>query len=59
MFAGSSTGSTTAKLHGEIGLVPPVEFEDNYYPQNPAPATVDASFRASTEPARDTTSLGG
>jgi putative transposase len=31
------------RLHGEIALVPPVEFEDTYYRQNPAPTTVDAS----------------
>jgi putative transposase len=30
------------RLHGEIGLVPPVEFEDNYYQHNTAPTTVDA-----------------
>lgn len=31
------------RLHGEIGLVPPVEHEDNHYRHNPAPATVGAS----------------
>ena len=31
------------RLHGEIGLVPPAEFEDNYYRQNTAPTTVGAS----------------
>ena len=31
------------RLHGEIGLIPPVEFEDHHYRQNPAPATVGAS----------------
>ncbi len=30
------------RLHGEIGLVPPVEFEDNHYRHNPAPTTVGA-----------------
>ncbi len=31
------------RLHGQIGLVPPVEYETTYYAQNPAPATVEAS----------------
>jgi putative transposase len=31
------------RLHGEMGLVPPVELEDDYYRQNTAPATVEAS----------------
>ncbi|GHH64166.1 putative transposase for insertion sequence element IS986/IS6110 [Promicromonospora soli] len=31
------------RLHGEIGLVPPAEFEDTYYRHNPTPTTVDAS----------------
>ena len=31
------------RLHGEIGLVPPAEFEDTHYRHNPAPTTVDAS----------------
>ena len=31
------------RLHGEVGLVPPVEFEENYYALHPAPTTVDAS----------------
>ena len=30
------------RLHGEIGLVPPVEHEDDYYRHNPAPTTVGA-----------------
>ena len=30
------------RLHGEIGLVPPVEFEEDYYRHNTAPTTVDA-----------------
>ena len=34
------------RLHGEVGLVPPVEHEDNYYRHNPAPATVDASLQS-------------
>ena len=31
------------RLHGEIGLVPPAEHEDNHYRHNPAPATVEAA----------------
>ena len=38
------------RLHGEIGLVPPTEFEDTYYRHNPAPTTVVDQFRASTKP---------
>ena len=34
------------RLHGEIGLVPPVEFEDHYYRHNHAPATVDTSVQS-------------
>jgi putative transposase len=34
------------RLHGEIGLVPPVEHEDNYYRHNPAPTTVRASLQS-------------
>ncbi len=30
------------RLHGEIGLLPPVEHEDFYYRHNPAPTTVGA-----------------
>ena len=30
-------------LHGEIGLIPPVEHEQQHYRHNPAPATVEAS----------------
>ncbi|WP_017609042.1 IS3 family transposase [Nocardiopsis xinjiangensis] len=30
------------RLHGEIGLVPPSEFEDDFYQHNPASAPVDA-----------------
>ena len=31
------------RLHGEIGLTPPVEHEDNHYRHNNALTTVDAS----------------
>ena len=31
------------RLHGEIGLIPPAELEDDHYRHNPAPTTVDAS----------------
>lgn len=31
------------RLHGEIGLIPPVELEDQHYRQNPATATVKTS----------------
>ena len=31
------------RLHGEIGLIPPAEHEDNYYRQNTAPARAEAS----------------
>jgi putative transposase len=31
------------RLHGEIGLVPPAELEDNHYRHNPTPTTVGAS----------------
>ena len=31
------------RLHGEIGLIPPAEFEDTYYRHNPAPTPVGAS----------------
>lgn len=31
------------RLHGEIGLIPPAEHEDNHYRHNPAPTTVGAS----------------
>jgi putative transposase len=34
------------RLHGEIGLVPPAEYEETYYRQNPAPTTVDASVQS-------------
>ncbi len=30
------------RLHGEIALVPPAEYESTYYRHNPAPTTVDA-----------------
>ena len=32
------------RLHGEIGLIPPAEHEDNHYRHNPAPTTVSASL---------------
>ena len=31
------------RLHGEIGLVPPVAFEEEHHRHHPAPATVEAS----------------
>lgn len=31
------------RLHGEIGLVPPLEFEEQHHRQHPAPAAVEAS----------------
>jgi putative transposase len=31
------------RLHGEIGLVPPVEFEEQHHQHHPDPATVEAS----------------
>ena len=31
------------RLHGELGLVPPVEFEDQHYRQKPVTATVETS----------------
>ena len=34
------------RLHGEIGLIPPAEHEDNHYRHNPAPATVGASVQS-------------
>ena len=34
------------RLHGEIGLIPPTEHEDLYYPHNPAPTTVGASVQS-------------
>ena len=44
------------RLHGEIGLIPPVEYEDTYYRHNPAPATADAALRSlQLNPVRDTT----
>ena len=43
------------RLHGEIGLIPPVEFEDQHYRQNPAAATVVASVPSlPLNPERDT-----
>jgi putative transposase len=34
------------RLHGEIGLIPPAEYEDNHYRHKPAPAPVGASVRS-------------
>jgi putative transposase len=34
------------RLHGEIGLVPPAEYEDSYYRHNPAPTPVGASVQS-------------
>ena len=34
------------RLHGEIGLIPPVEHEQHYYHHNPVPTTVDASLQS-------------
>ena len=42
------------RLHGEIGLVPPVEFEEQHYRHNPVATTVrGVRFRVSTEPGTD------
>ena len=32
------------RLHGEIGMIPPVELEDTYYHNHPAPAPADAAL---------------
>ncbi|RCS64101.1 hypothetical protein CIK68_17860, partial [Brachybacterium alimentarium] len=32
------------RLHGEIGMIPPVELEDTYHHNNPAPAPADAAL---------------
>jgi putative transposase len=32
------------RLHGEIGLVPPAEFEDNHYRHNPSPAPAEPAL---------------
>ncbi len=32
------------RLHGELRMVPPVEFEQDHYRHNPAPATVEAAL---------------
>ena len=34
------------RLHGEISLVPPVEFETEHYRHNPTPATADAALQS-------------
>jgi putative transposase len=31
------------RLHGQLGLLPPAELEDNHYRHNPTPTTVGAS----------------
>ena len=31
------------RLHGEIGMIPPVELEDTYHHHQTVPATVDAA----------------
>jgi putative transposase len=41
------TGTATAllgrRLHGEIGLIPPAELENDFFRHNTAPTTVPAS----------------
>jgi len=32
------------RLHGELGMVPPVEFEHDHYRLGPAPTTVEAAL---------------
>ena len=34
------------RLHGEIGLVPPVELETEHYRHNPTPETADAALQS-------------
>ena len=34
------------RLHGEIGLIPPAEYEETYYRHNPAPTAVGASVQS-------------
>ena len=34
------------RLHGEIGLIPPAELEDQHYRQHSVPATVEASLQS-------------
>ena len=34
------------RLHGEIGLIPPAEYENSYYRDNPAPTLVGASVQS-------------
>ena len=43
---GGQSGFNYRRLHGEIGLIPPAEYEDNHYRHNPAPAPVGASVRS-------------
>ncbi|OXC87696.1 hypothetical protein BMR85_029190 [Achromobacter sp. KAs 3-5] len=38
------------RVHGEIRLVPPVEFEDVYHHENPVPAPAGTHLRASNKP---------
>jgi len=37
------------RLHGEIGLVPPAEHEDDFYRHNPVATASPDQFRAPTE----------
>ncbi|QSR29111.1 hypothetical protein CFI00_01070 [Nocardioides sp. S5] len=34
------------RLHGEIGLIPPAEYEDNHYQHTTTPTTVEASVQS-------------
>ena len=34
------------RLHGEIGLIPPAQYEDTHYRHNPAPTPVGASVQS-------------
>ena len=34
------------RLHGELGLIPPAEYEDTYYCHDPAPTSVGASVQS-------------
>jgi hypothetical protein len=45
------------RLHGEIGLLPPAEYEDDFYRPNPRRLPSPRQFRASTEP--DVGHIGG
>jgi RNA polymerase sigma factor (sigma-70 family) len=46
------------RLHGEIGLVPPAEFEEAYHRHNPAPTTVGASAPSLHRPRGETPDAG-